>query len=76
MENQDETTDRSDEFAARLTKISAIALRSMPPDDVVLGAMTAALNVALDLLPRQHITDWLRRLADEIEKDDPARWAN
>jgi len=69
MEN---LNDESTEFAQRLTRFNLIALQVMEPDDVVLASMTATLNVALEVLPHADVADWLRRLADEIETQDPA----
>ena len=67
------TADTSDDLAADLTRQHLIALRSLPADDVVHGAMIAALNIALETLPYAEVSAWLRRLADTIDAFDPAR---
>lgn len=66
------TDDASDDLAEDLTRQHLIALRSLSPDDVVQGTMTAALNVALETLPYAEVSAWLRRLADTIDAFDPA----
>lgn len=64
--------DASDVLAAELTKQHVAAMHRLSADDVVLGAMTAALNVALETLPYAEVSAWLRRLADTIDAFDPA----
>ena len=68
LENENDVSDR---LAAELTA-QLVGLQSLAADDVVLASMTAALNVACDVLPLQEVSAWLRRLADTIDKYDPA----
>ena len=71
-----QSTDTSDALARELTGQCLAALQDKAPaDDVALAAMTAALNVALELLPPVEVSDWLRRLADTIdEHHDTGAW--
>jgi hypothetical protein len=65
-------TDNSLELARRISKFAVVATGAMPATEVADAVMAAALNIALGLLTREEVCEWLNRLAAEIEDSEPA----
>lgn len=66
-------TPGATELAHRLTSEAVAALERMPGEDVLHGMMCALLNVALYSAARKDVAAWMRRLAEELEADEPAQ---
>lgn len=66
-------TPNAAELAHDLTSRGVAALQKMRGEDVLNGMMCALLNVALYSVSHKEVATWMRRLAEQIEADDPAQ---
>ena len=63
-------------FSEKLATFGDRARGFMPADAVADAFMGATLHAAGMYLPREKVAEWLRRLADELEKPDDSAKAH